>query len=161
MSEEKRGLLAEIFIALMMFCGLVWVWSVAFILGAPWQKTADWKPEFRLPAVCAKGEVCGVPYGELADAKAKGTFTSLMPAEPAGEVEEPQNWLKWKKASGEPWQIEATASSWHFQTTVRYRLEGETPVLVEYKEVEGKSFYYGVGAALFTLLGIYLRKLRR
>jgi hypothetical protein len=161
MSEDKRGLFGQIFIAMMIFCGLVWVWTVAFILGAPWEKTATWKPEFRLAAVCANNEACGVAYGQLSEAKAKGALASLMPTEAAGEVEEQDNWLKWKKVAGQPWQIESTASSWHFQTTVRYRVEGETPVLVEYQEVGAKAFYYGVGAALFSLIGIYLRKLRR
>lgn len=160
MSEQKRSVMSQIFIAMMMFCGLVWVWTVAFILGWPWEKTTAWKPEFRLAAVCANNEACGIPYGQLADAKAKGTLTSLVPTEAAGEVEEPDNWLKWKKVSGESWQIESSASSWHFQTTVRYRLDGETPILVEYKEVSGKAFYYGMGAALLSLIGIYLRKLR-
>ncbi|HJW27598.1 MAG TPA: hypothetical protein VJ576_22100 [Rhodocyclaceae bacterium] len=160
MSEKKRGLMGQIFMAMMMFCFLVWVWTVAFILGWPWEKGTAWKPNFRLAAVCAQNEACGIPYGQLAEAKAKGTLVSLVPADTAGEVAEQDNWLKWKKVSGEPWQIETTASSWHFQTTVRYRVEGDTPVLVEYKEVGGKAFYYGLAAAFVSLVGIYLRKLR-
>lgn len=161
MSDAKRGWMAEIFIAMMMFCGLVWVWTVAFILGWPWETTSTWQPEFRLPAVCANNESCGIAYGELADAKAKGTLVSLAPATDAGELEQPDAWLRWKKVAGQPWQIEAKASSWHFQTTVHYRLDGDTPVLVEYQEVRGKVLYYGMAAAFLSLIGIYLRRLRR
>ncbi|MBS1188372.1 MAG: hypothetical protein H6R10_164 [Rhodocyclaceae bacterium] len=160
MSQDKRGLMAEIFIAMMIFCGLVWVWTVAFILGWPWEKTTTWKPEMRLAVTC-KDEACGVAYGELAQAKAEGRVTALAPAEDAGQVQDQDAWLKWKKVAGQPWQIESTASSWSFQTTVRYRLEGETPVLVEYQDVGGKALYYGMAAAFLSLLGIYLRKLRR
>lgn len=157
MSEDKRGFFAKTFIAMMIFTGLVWVWTVAFIISWPWEKSAVWKPEFRVVAVCANKETCGVAYGDLAEAKAKGTYTSLTPPEPAGEVEEEKNWLKWKTEKG---IIEAKASSWHFQTTIRYRVEDETPVLVEYQDVGAKALYYGLAAALFSLIGIYLRKLR-
>jgi hypothetical protein len=108
-------------------------------------------------AVCANQEPCGFAYSDLAEARAKGLFTSLTPAEPAGDIQEEQNWLKWKIDNG---VFEVKASSWHFQTTIRYRVEGDTPVLIEYQDVAAKAFYYGIGAALFALIGIYLRKLR-
>lgn len=161
MSEKKRGLMSRIFLAMMVFCGLVWVWTVVFILFWPWDKAGAWKPEFRLPAVCAQGEMCGIAYGQLAEAKAQGKVTSLVLPEAQGEVMEEDNWLRWKTASGQPWQIESTSSSWHFQTTVRYRIVDEAPVLVEYQEVNGKAFYYGMGLAALTLAGMYLRHLRR
>lgn len=163
MSEEnKRGVMAQIFLAMMAFCGLVWVWTVILILAWPWEKTGTWKPEFRLPAVCAQGEICGIPYGELTEAKAQGKFTSLIPPEADGEVAVDDAWLRWKKApAGLPWQIESKASSWYFQTTVRYRLDNDTPVLVEYQEVGAKSFYYGMGLAAASLVAFYLRRLLR
>jgi hypothetical protein len=82
MSQDKRGFFAKIFIAMMIFTALVWVWTVAFIISWPWEKNADWKPEFRVVATCANKEPCGFAYGELADAKAKGLYTSLEMAEP-------------------------------------------------------------------------------
>lgn len=157
MSQDKRGFFAKIFIALMIFTGLVWVWTVAFIMSWPWEKSDLWKPEFRVVAVCANQEPCGFAYSELADAKAKGLYTSLTPTEPAGDVQEEKNWLKWKVDNG---IIEVKASSWHFQTTIRYKLENDAPVLIEYQDVAAKAFYYGIAAGLFSLLGLYLRKLR-
>ena len=70
---------------------------------------------------------------------------------------EEMNWLKWKKTDG---VIEVKASSWHFQTTIRYTVENETPVLVEYQDVGAKALYFGMAAGLFSLIGLYLRKLR-
>lgn len=160
MSEEKRSRFSQIFIAMMIYCGLVWVWTVAFIVACPWDKGGPWKPEFRLAAVCANGEDCALPYGELAEAKASGKVTALQPAADIGEIMEPNSWLRWKKVAGQPGQIETMASSWYFQTTVRYRLDGETPVLVESQEVGAKTLYYGMAAAFVSLVGIYLRKLR-
>ena len=156
--EDKRGTLAQIFIALMIFSALVGVWSVAFMISWPWDKSAEWKPEFRLVATCANKEVCGFAYKDLADAKAKSLYTSLTPPEPAGDLEEAQDWLKWKTENG---IIEVKASSWHFQTTIRYKIENDAPVLVEYQDVDvAKAFYYGIAAGLFSLLGLYLRKMR-
>ena len=79
-------------------------------------------------------------------------------AEPAGDIEEKANWLKWKKENG---IYEVKASSWHFQTTIRYKLEDDVPVLIEYQDVAAKAFYYGIAAGLFSLIGLYLRKLRQ
>lgn len=158
MSQDKRGILAQIFVALMIFCALVWVWTVAFIIAWPWEKTPVWKPEFRVAAVCDKGEICGIPYGQLDEAKSKGLFSSLNLPGDAGDVMEERGWLQWKKVNG---LIEAKASSWHFQTTIRYKLEDDKPVLVEYQDVGAKALYYGIAAGLFSLIGLYLRKLRR
>ena len=156
--EDKRGFLAKIFIALMIFSALVGVWSVAFMMSWPWDKSNEWKPEFRLIAVCANKEVCGFAYKDLADAKAKGLYTSLTPVELAGDVQEEQDWLRWKAEKG---IIEVKASSWHFQTTIRYKVENEVPILMEYQDVDvPRAFYYGIAAGLFSLLGLYLRKLR-
>lgn len=157
MSEDKRSFFAKIFIALMIFTALVWAWTVAFIISWPWEKNSTWKPEFRVAAVCANKEPCGLAYSELAEAKAKGLYTTLEMPEPAGDIEEAANWLKWKKENG---IYEVKASSWHFQTTIRYKVEDDVPVLVEYQDVAAKAFYYGVAAGLFSLIGIYLRKLR-
>ncbi len=158
MSEDKRGFFAKIFIALMIFTALVWAWTVAFIISWPWEKSTTWKPEFRVAAVCANKEPCGLAWGELAEAKAKGLYTTLEMPEPAGDIEETANWLKWKKENG---IYEVKASSWHFQTTIRYKVEDDVPVLIEYQDVAAKAFYYGVAAGLFSLIGIYLRKLRQ
>ena len=72
MVQDKRGLLAKIFIALMIFSALVGVWSIAFMISWPKEKTDVWKPEFRLVANCANKETCGFAYKDLADAKAQG-----------------------------------------------------------------------------------------
>jgi len=158
MAEDKRGMLAQIFIALMIFSALVGAWAVAFMISWPWEKNADWKPDFRLVATCANKEACGLAYGELAEARAKEVFTSLETVDPAGEVEETANWLKWKRENG---IYEVKASSWHFQTTVRYRLENDKPIMLEYQEVDvTRAFYYGIAAGLFSMLGLYLRRLR-
>ena len=156
--EDKRSSLAKVFIALMIFSALVGAWSVAFIISWPWDKSDQWKPEFRLVAQCANKETCGFAYKDLADAKAKNLYYSLTPAEPAGDIEEEQNWLKWKIEKG---IFEVKASSWHFQTTIRYTVENELPILMEYQDVDvARAFYYGIAAGLFSLLGLYLRRLR-
>lgn len=158
MSQDKRGLLAKIFIALMIFSALVGVWSIAFMISWPKDKTDVWKPEFRLVADCANKEPCGFAYKDLADAKAKGLYTSLTPKEPAGDIQEEHNWLKWKVENG---IFEVKASSWHFQTTIRYTVENDMPILLDYQDVDvTRSFFYGIAAALFSMLGLYLRKLR-
>lgn len=158
MSQEKRGFFAKAFLLLMIFCALVWIWTVGFIVAWPWDKSDIWKPEFRVVAVCDQDEPCGFPYGQLADAKAKGLYKTLTLSGDAGEVLEKDGWLQWKMVNG---LIEAKSSSWYFQTTIRYKVENEQPILVEYQDVSAKAFYYGIAAALLSLLGIYLRKFRQ
>ena len=159
MTQDKRGFFAQVFLAMMIFCGLVWIWTVAFIVAWPWDKSDIWKPEFRVVALCDKDETCGVAYGELAAARSSGLLKTLNLPDNAGDVMGKDGWLQWKKIDGG--LIEAKASSWHFQTIIRYKVEDEQPILVEYQDVNVKAFYFGIAAALFSLFGIYLRKFRR
>ena len=158
--QNNSAFFSKIFVALMIFSGLVGICAVVFISSWPWEKNNPaWKPDFRIVATCTAGnQPCSIAYHDLADAKAKGVYTSLEPAEPTGEIEEAANWLKWKKEDG---LYEVKASSWHFQTVVRYRIENNTPVLVAYQDVDvSRAFTYGIGAALFLTIGLSLRKLR-
>lgn len=158
MTTDKRSFFSKIFFAMMLFCALVWVWTAAIIISWPTEKKAPvWKPHFRLAVTCANKEVCGMAYQDLATAQADGRVIALTPPEPAGDLEEPMNWLRWKLDDG---TIEVKSSSWHFQDTISYRIEEGKPVILQSQEVGTKAFYYGVGAALFTLIGLYLRKLR-
>ena len=159
--EDKRPFFTTVFTALMIFSLLVGVCTVAFITSWPWEKqNPAWQDTFRLAAVCGeKKEACGIAYGELAEAKASGRLVGLEPKEANGEIEEPMNWLKWTKEKD---YYEVKASSWHFQTTIRYKVEDDKPVLVAYQDVDvAQAFTYGMGAAIFMMIGLYLRKLRQ
>jgi hypothetical protein len=158
--EDKRGFFGQIFTSLMIFSLAVGASTVAFIYSWPWEKAnPEWKPNFRLVALCGeKKEACGISYGELDEAKAKGQI-SLEMTEAAGEFEEPLNWLKWSRNDG---VYEVKASSWHFQTSIRYKVEKDAPVLVAVQDVDvAKAFTYGMGAAMFLVIGLNLRRLRR
>ena len=66
--------------------------------------------------------------------------------------------VQWKQLPG---KLEVKASAWNFQTTVRYRVENATPILLEYQEIGGKVFLYAIGGAFVSLLLLYARKLRK
>jgi len=151
----------RIFGWMMAFVGVTWMWTVALILAWPPEKTNVWEPHFRLVATCVDKEACGVAFSQLATERAKGKLTALVPPEPNGEIGEIESWLKWKTTAGTPWTYEVTSSSWNFQTTVKYRVEGDKPVLVEVQRFDKTLFFYAIGLALFTLTGIYLRSLRK
>lgn len=148
----------RIFAGMMAFCILVWMWTVAFIIAGPWEKSSTWQPQFRLAAICSDDQVCGIDYGALAAARAEGKVKQLTLKE-SGEMPETSNWLRWTLKEGGIYEVRA--SSWHFQTTIRYRIVDDAPVLIEYQDVGAKTLYYGIAGALFTLTGLYLRKLRR
>lgn len=160
-TTAKANIFRSIFGWLMGFVALSWVWTVALMVAWPAEETSRWEPDFRLVAVCADGEACSVPYGELASALAQGKVKTLVPPEPVGEVAEADAWLRWKTATGKPWQHEVTRSSWHFETTVRYRFDGETPVLVEVRRYDVGLFIYAIPAALLSLIAIFLSNRRR
>jgi hypothetical protein len=141
---------------LMGYVGLVWICTVALMTGWPSERTSQWEPDFRLVATCADGEACSVAYRQLADAGAKGTYKSLAPPEPNGEVQESDAWLRWTTVAGKPWQYEVKRSSWNFENTVRYRLDGAVPVLVEVRRYDAKLFIYAMPLALFVLIAIFL-----
>lgn len=159
--SDNRSFFTQIFTTLMIFSLAVGASTVAFIYSWPWEKSVpEWKPAFRLVAICAETkEACGISHGELAEAKTQGKITTLEMAEPAGEFEETENWLKWSKKDG---IYEVKASSWHFQTSIRYKLEKGEPVLVAVQDVDvAKAFTYGMGAAMMLVLGLNLRRLRQ
>lgn len=161
MTAENKPLLNRIFPALMLYCVFAWLWTVAIIMAWPWEKTGEWKPDTRLPAVCANGEACSITFDKLGIALAEKTITTITPKEPIGELQEPDAWLRWKSFNDKPWQVEASLSSWHFETTVRYNIHDGRPVLVQYRHYDGGVFFYALPAAFFTLLGVYLRRLRK
>lgn len=151
----------RIFGWLMGFVAMTWVWAVALIMAWPWDKNVPWEPEFPLVATCQDNVACSVPYARLAEAKAHGVYTALQPPEPFGEVQETDAWLRWRTDPGKPWQFEVTRSSWNFETTVRYRFEGETPVLVEVKRYDVRVLLYALPLALMMVGGMFLRSLRQ
>lgn len=157
-SKHPGDRFTKIFSAFMVFCVLVWLWSLGLFMLWPWQKGGDWLPDFPIVAVCADDNVCTVPYGELAAAKAAGKIKSLLPATDSGETEHEMISLQWKRLAG---GMETQASAWNFRITVRYRIDDEMPVLVEYQEINGKVFLFAVVGALVSLGLLYLRKLKK
>lgn len=146
----------RIFGWMMAFVAMTWVWAVAIIMAWPWEKDGKWQPEFRLVATCKDGAACSVPYGQLA----AGGYAALRPPEPVGEVQESDAWLRWKSFADKPWQFEVARSSWDFETVVRYRFAGETPVLVEVKRYDARVLLYALPLALAMVVGMFLRSLR-
>lgn len=151
----------SIFGWMMGFVGITWMWAVALIMAWPWDKTNQWNPEHRLVATCKDNEACSVPYAKLAEAKAQGIYSSLQPPEPVGEAQESDAWLRWRTFTDKPWQFEVSRSSWHFETVVRYRFDGETPVLLEVKHYDVRILLYAMPLALMMVGGMYLRSLRK
>lgn len=150
----------RIFAYLMGFAGLTWVWSVALIFSWPDEKNPQWEPGLRLVAQCADGSACGIAYAELAEAAPAGRIKSLTPPEPAGDIAEADAWLSWKTVTGKPWQYQVSRSAWNFNTTVRYRLDGENPVLIALNRYDARILLYAMPLALFTLIGLFFRTLR-
>jgi hypothetical protein len=150
----------SIFGWMMGFVAMTWVWAVALIMAWPWEKNASWEPDFPLVATCKDNQACSVPHGQLAQAKAHGIYSTLQPPEPFGEVQETDAWLKWRMDAGKPWQLEVSRTSWNFETTVRYRFDGETPVLMELKRYDVRILLYAIPLALVMVGGMFLRSLR-
>ena len=150
----------SIFGWMMGFVAMTWVWSVALIMAWPWDKNIPWEPDFRLVATCKDNGACSVPYAKLAEAKSQGIYSVLKPPEPFGEVQEADAWLKWRMDAGKPWQLEVSRSSWDFETTVRYRFDNDTPVLLEVRRYDTRILLYAVPLALMMVGGMFLRTMR-
>lgn len=151
----------SIFGWMMGFVAMTWVWAVALIMAWPWEKPQRWDPDFRLVATCADNLACSVPHGSMAEALKEGGVTALRPPEPVGEVEEKDAWLRWKTTGGDKdWQFEVARSSWNFETVVRYRFDGDTPVIVEVKSYDTRILLYAMPLALLMVGGMFLRTMR-
>lgn len=146
---------SAIFSAFMVFCVLVWLWGLGLFMFWPWQKGGQWLPDFPVAVLCAGDQPCAIPVGQLAEAKTDGRLVSLWPKEDTGETAYEMITVQWHKIAG---GMQVKASAWNFQTTVRYRIEDEQPVLVEYQEISGKLFLYAIAGALVSTLLLFLRK---
>lgn len=151
--------LAALFPTLMGFCVLAWVWSFALYTYWPWSKGGEWLPAFPIVAVCSDDQICTVPYGELAASQSANKVKSLLPEAAIGETTYESFLVRWKLIPG---GIETKLSSWNYQTTVRYRIEDDKPVLVEYQEITVKVFLIAIVAALVSLglFKLYARRKR-
>lgn len=123
----------------------------------PWTKGGEWLPEFPLVVTCVPDTLCVIPFGELAQARTEGRLQVMQPPLASGETAHQQINLSWANSQG---LIETTASAWNFQITVHYRIENEQPVMVQYREISIKLFFYALAGALFSTIGLYLRQLR-
>lgn len=151
----------SVFAWLMVFVGVFWAWTVALMIAWPWNKDGKWTRDMQIVAVCANKEPCSLNYGNLADAKAQGKITSFAPAEPVGEIQEPDAWIKWTTETGKDWQYEVKRSSWHFEARTRYRIENDAPVLVQSRLVDADILLYSLPLAAFSVLGLFFRRLRK
>lgn len=161
MSDNDKPFVAKLFPALMLFCLLTGVWSFAIIQALPWDKDTTWKPGVRLPVTCANGETCSKAYADIAQALADKQVIALTPKDPNGELNDGEVWLRWSTVSGRDWDIESAMSSWYFETAVRYSVIDGQLVVLQYRHYDAKIFLYAMIAALFTVIGIYLRRLRQ
>ena len=142
----------------MVFCVLVWMWGLGLYLFWPWQHGGTWLPDYPIAVTCPNGEVYALPVGQLAAARAKGLVTAVAPPTDSGETAYQMLTVRWKQHSD---GLESKASAWNFQTTVRYRIDNEQPVLLEYQEISGHIFLYALAGAFVSTILLYLRKLRR
>ena len=149
---------SRIFSAFMVFCILVWLWGLGLYLFWPWQNGGTWLPEYPIAVSCADGAVCALPIGQLAAARAEGRVTSVQPPSESGETAYQMLTVRWKQHHD---GLESKASAWNFQTTVRYRIDNEQPVLLEYQEISAHLFLYALAGAFVSTILLYLRKLRR
>ncbi|MCE1238432.1 MAG: hypothetical protein LWW83_00695 [Azonexaceae bacterium] len=149
---------SRIFTAFMVYCVLVWLWGLGLFMLWPWQKGGEWLPDYPVVVHCAGEQDCPIPVGKLDEARADGRLLALMPKDDTGETAYESITVQWKKVAG---GMQVKASAWNFQTTVRYRIEDDRPVLLEYQEIGGKVFLYALLGALVSLGLLYLNKRRK
>lgn len=151
----------SVFAWLMIFVGVFWAWTVALMISWPWNKDGKWENNMHIVAVCSNKEPCSIAWSDFAKAKSEGKFVSLKPAEPVGEIQEPDAWIRWKTEAGKDWHYEVKRSSWHFEDSIRYRVENEAPVLVQSRQVNADVLLYSLPLAIFSLSGLFFRRLRK
>ena len=84
-----------------------------------------------------------------------GNSYARLPQRAKSEVREPL-WNLSRNSAGLAIHFYSNANN----ITIRYKVEDDTPILIEYQDVAAKAFYFGIAAGLFSLIGLYLRKLR-
>ena len=158
-SPPKNEGMNKLFKLLMMFVGLMWLWTIALFKLWPWASEQQWQTGYPVLALCKQADTsktCTLGYGELAQARAEQRIESLIPAAPRGEMQEEQLWVKWATQDS---LYELTLSTWFAEEGVRYRLENGEPQLLAHRLVDISVFWYALPIALINvLLIVYIRR---
>lgn len=147
-----------IFSAFMVFCVLVWLWGLGLYMLWPWQKGGEWLPDFPMVVQCQGDTACLLPYADLDAARADGRLIAPLPSATSGELTHEALSVSWQHIAG---GMQTKVAAWNFQTTVRYRIDSDRPVLVEYQEINGKLFLLALAGAAISQFLLHRQKRQR
>ena len=121
----------------------------------PWltAQTGKW-PELRPIAVTSSetGKTRIILYRNFASAMDQDSTLVPWPGTSTGSCQEEQVYTAWKTVGGKPWQYEVTWEDGDHIFESRYRLEGETPVLIETRGRDIRIAFEGIVLGILTLI---------
>ena len=125
------GLVSFIFIAL--------AWGFLLMQFWPWEAAAPdgWSPGYQLLITDSAGRTKTITYQEYLDLVKHGQRIEAQPATESGgiQINQPsqgnKNRLTWTTATNQPWQYELSYDQRDYLHQIRYRVEGEKPILVQ------------------------------
>lgn len=155
----------RIFFAMMLFTALVWAWTVGLMLLWPWQEAKEWQADYRLATVCpekSEQQACVLTYAAWEKARAAQQSPVLVSTNIAdfAEVADDELWYKWRKFTSKSWLYELSWSSWNFEESIRYRVDGDVPVLMAHRRVGVEILRYSLALAVLSFLAIAWSKRR-
>lgn len=117
----------------MLFFGLCLAWTGALYVLQFWSDAGGdaWPSAYPIAVThVATGTTRVIPYRALAEARNADPSLVPWPVTPSGSAEEDRVHTTWSTVQGERWQFEVRWEERDRLMETRYRLDGDTPVLV-------------------------------
>jgi|GEM_PF-6825870 len=165
MSLIKRIMLwlMKAFLALVFFFALCVVWGMLLMQFWPWDVAGpsvnnSWPSRFPLPVSNAAGQTIVMSYKDIEVALKQQQVSAPWPAAASGEMEierpgqKGKSRLAWTSVAGKPWRFELKLDERDYIYQVRYRLDGDKPVLVESRVRGPQIGFLSVPLALLSVI---------
>lgn len=137
---------------LLISLSLAWTWVLYFF--APWVAASNgaWPPH--RPIVVSsiqQPQARVILYRELAEQRQSDPALRLWSGPGSGRLNDGGLRTEWRAVTGEAWQLEARWEDGDYLMESRYRLEAQTPLLIESRERDPGLAIKGLGLAVLSL----------
>lgn len=145
--------------ALALFVALATAWGIGLMTFSPWQ-SADkgWQPYQPILVTDSAGKTTAMRWDQYLGARKRDPQMVPWPTSARGRMEVPRpgehvpQVVTWSSVANKPWRFEVVSDQRDRISEVRYRLDGETPVLVATRERGPEIAFMAIPLALATLL---------
>lgn len=155
-------LIKSFFKGLLLWVALAVGWGAFLMVAMPWQEAdpPGWHARHPIVVTDGSGQTSVMPWREYQAAQQRDPNIVPWPTQASGMYNGPSHdhsngiSAEWTSPANKPWRFEVQLTDRDYITQVRYRLDGETPVLVQVRERGPQVAFMSMPLALITLIAL-------